>query len=170
MERYQQADRHAADLLIERASPVLYRHLLRHSQVPADADDLLQNTWLRVHQARHSYRPGRALLPWLFAIADHTRIDAFRHRRSIREVAMETLPEPPFEPASPDPRAHRLAHALHQLPAGQRHIVELLKYSGLSLEETAQATHSTVGAIKVKAHRAYQTLRALLSAEKDSRS
>jgi RNA polymerase sigma-70 factor (ECF subfamily) len=49
------------------------------------------------------------------------------------------------------------------LPPSQREVVSLLKVSGMSLEEVARATESSVGSVKLKAHRAYEKLRAVLS-------
>ncbi len=54
---------------------------------------------------------------------------------------------------------------LGQIPESQREVILMLKVSGMSLEEVARATSSTVGAIKQKAHRAYAKLRELLAKE-----
>jgi RNA polymerase sigma-70 factor, ECF subfamily len=74
---------------------------------------------------------------------------------------MDVLPEPParIEPRNPLPEFEALIAAL---PEGQREVVTMLKVGGLSLEEVARATSSTVGAVKQKAHRAYERLRKLL--------
>ena len=61
--------------------------------------------------------------------------------------------------------AERLRNMLQSLPAGQREAVLLLKVSGLSLKEVALATGTSVGAVKQKAHRAYETLRKLLGTD-----
>jgi len=73
------------------------------------------------------------------------------------------LPERPTlgEPRSPIPPFETLVAAL---PEAQRAVITMLKVGGLSLEEVACATSSTVGAVKQKAHRAYQRLRQLLQA------
>jgi RNA polymerase sigma-70 factor (ECF subfamily) len=52
-----------------------------------------------------------------------------------------------------------------ELPQSQQEVVKMLKVAGLSLEETARATGSTVGSVKQKAHRAYRRLRELLVAQ-----
>ncbi len=147
MERYQQADSDAARLLIDQASPLLYHHLLRHTGTVSDAEDLLQETWLRVHRARHSYRPGRALLPWLLALADDTRIDACRHAGGARMNAL------------PDLAARKTAAARARLPEGDR---GMARRSKLSLTATAGLTGSMAGAVKGQARLAYLTLRKLL--------
>jgi RNA polymerase sigma-70 factor, ECF subfamily len=89
------------------------------------------------------------------------RIDAFRRRvRLAREVGTDKLPEP-----SVLKREHNVPpvdELLGMLPVSQREVLTMLKVDGLSVEEIARATSSTVGAVKQKAHRAYERLRDIL--------
>jgi RNA polymerase sigma-70 factor (ECF subfamily) len=162
MSRYQQGDSAAVALLIQRLSPQLHRFFLAQLVSSRYADDLLQETWLRIHQARHTYRPGEPVLPWLYAIARHIRVDHFRkqHRSDLRELQVEELPElpapAPSRAASTVPDMQTL---LADLPESQREVLCMLKISGMSLEEVARATSSSVGSVKQKAHRAYDKLR-----------
>ena len=168
MERYQQADGEATSVLVERLSPMLLRFLAGPLQTRDHAEDMLQECWMRIHRARHTYRPGSPLLPWIFAIARHTRVDAYRRRSQItrRELASEDLEAagaaavPPAQPDHGD-----IWKLVTELPASQQEVVKMLKVAGLSLEETARATGSTVGSVKQKAHRAYRKLRELLVAQ-----
>lgn len=165
MVAYQNGDRAAADRLIEGASPMLHRYLSVHTSDRRHADDLLQEVWLRIHRSRHTYRPGEPLLPWLYAIARHVRIDGYRRREfERRESTLEGAPEP-AAPAGETKHAPDLDALLCSLPESQREVVSLLKVSGLSLEETARVTRSSVGSVKQKAHRAYEKLRTVLLAE-----
>ena len=127
------------------------------------ADDLLQETWLRIHRVRHTYRPGEPVVPWVYAIARRVRVDGYRRtlRITMHETALEALPEKSGEAESqnPLPAFDTLVAAL---PESQREVLNMLKVGGLSLEEVARATSSTVGAVKQKAHRAYERLRKLL--------
>jgi RNA polymerase sigma-70 factor, ECF subfamily len=162
MVRYQQADQAATAALIERLSPRLYWFFASQMGSRTDADDMLQDLWLRIHRVRHTYRPGEPLLPWVYAIAHRVRIDTYRRRyRMSREISVDALPEPA---AREENQVSRLAfhELLATLPEGQREVLTMLKVGGLSLEEVARATSSTVGAVKQKAHRAYQRLRSLL--------
>jgi RNA polymerase sigma-70 factor (ECF subfamily) len=159
MTRYQQADSTAAASLVELLSPRLDRFLAGQMGSQTDAEDMLQDLWLRIHRVRHTYRPGEPLLPWVYAIARCVRVDGYRkrHRIDSHESAVAELPElagrnikgkaeaPAFEDAS--------------LPESQREVLTMLKVNGLSLDEVARATSSTLGAVKQKAHRAYQGLR-----------
>ena len=163
MEAYQHGDRDAANLLIERLSPALHRFFSVHSGDRRHADDLLQEAWLRIHKARHTYRPGEPLLPWLYAVARHVRVDAYRRRRSERhEETVAALPEAPVPTHESRSAVPDIDTLLGSLPGSQREVVSMLKISGLSLEEVARATSSSVGSVKQKAHRAYEKLRILL--------
>jgi RNA polymerase sigma-70 factor (ECF subfamily) len=161
--RYQQGDSSAAAELVRTVSPLLYRYCIAQGDRPQEAEDLVQEIWLRIHQARHTYRPGAPAMAWLYAIARHTRIDSYRKRRRIaaREVAVERLPEIPMQQAR-NGRQPDVGAMLAVLPASQREVLVMLKGAGMSLEEIACATSSTVGAVKQKAFRAYQRLRLLV--------
>src|SRR5712692_5263384 len=163
MERYQQADPEAPVALVHALTPALLRFFRSQVASRGQADDLLQETWLRIHRVRHTYRPGEPVLPWVYAIARRVRVDGYRRMRRIamHETAMEVLPERParVEPRNTLPAFDTLVAAL---PEAQREVVIMLKVGGLSLEEVARATSSTVGAVKQKSHRAYERLRALL--------
>ena len=78
MARYQAGDFVAATALIECFGPQLHRFFLSQCSSRADADDLLQETWLRIHRVRHTYRPGEPVIPWFYAIARCVRIDHYR--------------------------------------------------------------------------------------------
>ena len=165
LERYQQADAPAITELIRRLSPDLLRFFLAQEATRMEAEDLLQNTWLRIHKARHTYRAGAPVLPWVFAIAKHVRVDGYRKRRRILqyESATESLPERPLPQDAAPAEVPTFESLIADLPESQREVLTMLKVNGLSLEEVALATSSTVGAVKQKASRAYAKLRTLLS-------
>jgi RNA polymerase sigma-70 factor (ECF subfamily) len=163
MVRYQQADPEAPRALIVALSPALLRLFRSQAAIRKQAEDLLQETWMRLHRVRHTYRPGEPVLPWVYAIARRVGIDGYRRTRRItaHETAMDVLPEKlaHVETRSTLPAFDAL---VADLPKAQREVVTLMKVGGLSLEEVARATSCTVGAVKQKAHRAYGRLRKLL--------
>ena len=162
MLRYQQADRSAAATLIEMLSPALLRFFTGSMGSHADAEDMLQEAWLRIHRVRHTYRPGEPLLPWVYAIARRVRVDSYRRRRrASRELAMSVIPEPGVRPTSSF-ETPNFRELVASLPASQQQVLTLLKVEGLSVDEVAKLTASTAGAVKQRAHRAYERLRALL--------
>ena len=162
MEAYQRSDEAAFAELVRELSPRLRWFFLESHVTRRHAEDLLQDFWMRVHQARHTYQAGRPLLPWIYAIARYARADEYR--RTARAGRQEELDGD----AMPDPRSRaRAAEArcdiltlINSLPPRQRQVVVLMKVRGMSVKETAQATQSTVSATKQMAHRAYLSLRA----------
>jgi RNA polymerase sigma-70 factor (ECF subfamily) len=161
---YQRADAAALDELVRRISPPLLRYFAASRSSRNDAEDLLQDCWIRIHRARHTYRASEPVMPWIYAIARHTRLDAWRKKRRLesRESLVAAIPET-LHRASPEAAEEdgfeRLVAAL---PDAQREVLVMLKVSGMSLDEVARATSSTIGAVKQKAHRAYVTLRRAL--------
>ena len=164
MARYQEGDFAAATALIDRLSPQLHRFFVVQVASRRDADDLLQETWLRIHKVRHTYRPGEPVLPWFYAIARHVRVD--HYRKAIRTAAREQRLGEISEVAAAMPGSggtDDLEVLLAPLPESQREVIEMLKVAGMSLEEVARATSSSVGSVKQKAHRAYEKLRETMS-------
>lgn len=161
MARYQEGDFAAATALIGRISPQLHRFFMAQFATPGDADDLVQDTWLRIHRVRHTYRCGEPVLPWLYGIARHVRVDHYRKtiRTARRERGLEEIPD--VAAVFPESRrdGDELRELLAPLPESQREVIEMLKIAGMSLEEVARATSSTVGSVKQKVHRAYKKLR-----------
>ena len=170
MARYQQGDYAAVSDLIGRISPQLHRFFLVQSASRADADDLLQETWLRIHKVRHTYRPGEPALPWLYAIARYVRVD--HYRKSVRTTAgerrLEAMSKEAVAVAGKLDHVESLEALLAPLPESQREVIEMLKVAGMSLEEVARATSSSVGSVKQKAHRAYTKLRETMNAKGQS--
>ena len=118
---------------------------------------------MRIHRVRHTYRPGEPVLPWVYAIARRVRVDGYRKSRRVtaHETAMDVLPEtPPIVERRSSP--FDFGTLMAALPEAQREVIIMLKVGGLTLEEAARATSSTVGAVKQKAHRAYEKLRTML--------
>jgi RNA polymerase sigma-70 factor, ECF subfamily len=162
MRQYQDGDSVALEQLVRRISPILLRYFAGSPSDRNVAEDLLQDCWIQVHRSRHTYRLSEPLMPWIFAIARHTRLDGYRKRRRLesRESLVADLPDHLHS------RAPQIAHRgddfdrlLAALPDSQREVIVMLKVSGMSLQEVARATSSTVGAVKQKAHRAYVALR-----------
>ena len=93
---YQQADAKAVMTLIEVLSPQLYEFFAERAGSRTEAEDMLQDAWLKIHRVRHTYRPGAPVLPWVYAIARCVGVDTYRRRRRIesRETGVDRLCEP----------------------------------------------------------------------------
>jgi len=173
MARYQDGDASAFRELYAQVAPRLLGYLMKMAREKAVADDLLQQTFLKIHRARGAYVRGADPLPWIYSIAHRTFIDEARKRkRAVVNVADEDVPEVAAgldgETAERrddgvDPELSRAAlDALAQLPEQQREAVVLTKLDGKSVAEAAEIAGTTVGAMKVRAHRGYEALRKLL--------
>src|SRR5262249_43058033 len=144
---------------------------VRRTRDRAKAEDVVQQTMLQIHRARGRFLPGAEVTPWAFAIARRLLID--QHRRRGREVLAPTADEigdlllsldaPPDEVAIEKEVATRLGEELQRLPENQRIAFELIKQDGLSVAEAARVLGTTVAAVKLRAHRAYEALRAALA-------
>ena len=172
MQRYQAGDALAADELVDQLHPILRRFFWAVAGGATPIDDLLQECWLRILRARHSYRHGEPVLPWVFAIARHSRIDQYRRmqRTSGRESSIDgiselRLLEDPRKQWDGSLTAQRIMRVVDELPAAQRDVVIMLKIVGMTMEEVAQATGSNANAVKQKAFRAYCTIRHELGVE-----
>jgi len=168
MVRYQGGDAAAVEELVQHLSPSLFSYLMRPEGNRSDVEDLLQECWLRIHRARHTYRVADPLLPWIFAIARHTMLDD-RRRRSRRAAREVLLPEPPEPPSHVTPAGTHvldIGALLEQLPPSQRDVLLLLNVTGMTMAEAARATSASVAATKQRAHRAYARLRAFLAERK----
>jgi RNA polymerase sigma-70 factor (ECF subfamily) len=166
MARYQEGDFAAATALVEGISPQLHRFFVAQLASRSDADDLLQETWLRIHRVRHTYRSGEPVLPWFYAIARHVRVDHYRKaiRTRVHEQRLEEISTAAATVSDKGRPPDDLRDLLAPLPESQREVIEMLKVAGMSLEEVARATSTSVGSVKQKAHRAYRKLRETMSA------
>ena len=148
----------------------------------AAAEDLLQQTFLKVHEARTAYVRGANPIPWIYTIAHRTCLDEIRRRKRsrVRLTSDGTLAAEPAadltggsaenhsEPADPDAAGAALA-ALERLPDNQREALILTKVHGRSHAEAAMITGTTPGAIKLRAHRAYVSLRQMLGSRREKK-
>ena len=169
MLEYQAGNPRETEKLLRDLWPILTRFFSSMPDSRTAAEDLAQETLLRIHRVRHTYRPGEPVLPWMYAIARRVRIDHFRkHRRraehegSLGSEVIENRPAP----ASPPTKDGELEHLLESIPESQREVLTMLKVLGMTIEEVARATSSTVGAVKQKAHRAYEKIRKTLQSER----
>lgn len=172
MAKYCEGDATAFRELYALVAPRLLGYLLKMARERAVAEDLLQLTFLKLHRSRGAYVRGADPLPWIYAIAHRTFLDeARRQKRAVVRVGDdEELPEQAAdlrgetadrrdEPRA-DPELVKAAlDALAELPAQQREAVVLTKLDGKSVAEAAEIAGTSVGAMKVRAHRGYEALR-----------
>jgi RNA polymerase sigma-70 factor (ECF subfamily) len=162
MARAQNGDVAAYSALLDDIGPLVLRFLVRRIPDANDVQDAYQDVFAALHRSRHTYEPSRPFEPWLFAIVRHVagHHARRRRRRAVVEVAMETMPEQAVP--SEDDLRQRVERVVDRLPPAQREAFVMLKLEGLSITEAAARAGTTPGALKVRAHRAYQALKTLL--------
>lgn len=180
MSRYAEGDDAAFAAVHAGLSPRVRLFLLRLAKSPPVADDLLQETFLRMHRARASFAIGARALPWTYAIARSVYIDHVR-ARAVRKESLTDRDEPPGldVPASTDTdgeqlsiarqTAARVEEVLARLPVNQREAFVLLRYEGLSVADASRILGATEGAVKLRAFHAYEALRKALDIENRKR-
>jgi RNA polymerase sigma-70 factor (ECF subfamily) len=177
MARFAAGEDEALAEVYDLGAPAVLTFLLRLSNDRPLAEDLTQETFLRIHRARGLYRSGAAVLPWAYTIARRLFLDSVRARRpEIRQCATidgdsETDPAhsahlgqmPSAEEMLADAElAQAVDDALAKIPEAQASAFRLLKGEGLSVAEAAAVMGTSKGAVKLRAHRAYLALRGLL--------
>ena len=169
MARAQAGDREAYEALLRECIPFVAT-VARASGVGSESvDDVVQETLITVHRARHTYDPARSFRAWLRTIAGHRAIDALRRqkRSRMREVhaplAYETAEEEGAavvpEALDRETEARALRARIAALPLRQREAVERLALDEQSLGEAARVTGRSIGALKVNLHRGLKALR-----------
>ncbi|HEX4458282.1 MAG TPA: RNA polymerase sigma factor [Polyangia bacterium] len=182
MARYCDGEAAAFDALYELVAPRLLGYLTSLIGERAAAEDLLQLTFMKLHEARALYVRDADPVPWLYTIAHRTFLDEARRRKRARvrltddgqqaEVEHADLSgarEGTESPGADPELAQMTLAALAQLPSSQREALVLTKLHGRSHAEAAAIVGTTPSAIKLRAHRAYVALRRILGrAEKQS--
>jgi len=170
MARAQDGDRNAYHELLAGITPYLRGLCGRHLGRCDEIEDAVQDILLVVHRIRHTYERDRPFKPWLSTIASRRIIDLLRRRtrRLSREVATadgtDGIAVAPSE-AQPDRCLDRdqatdgVRRAVAALPRRQRDAIDLLRLHELSLDEAADLTRQSPGALKVACHRAMKSLR-----------
>ena len=169
----QRGDRDAFASLMARFQNRLYRYLLRWVRDHATAEDLFQQTWMRIIANIHRFDARRSFDPWLFAIARNLVMDHLRRRRpgSLEEPAAEGRPlSDSISTSAPgaleqllhSERAERIQRALEAQPPVFREILTLRFEEEMKLEEIAEVLSVPLGTVKSRLGRALEHLRTAL--------
>lgn len=164
MDRFCEGEHDAFETLFARHAGRVQGFLARMVRDGPLAEDLLQTTFLSVIRARGRYEPGTPVVPWLLTIAANAARDSMRRHRHAEAFSKERpLEDSETLPGVGDPGLRKqLEEALQQLPPDQREAVVLSKVEGWSFEEIAALQGGSAGAARLRAHRGYEKLRALL--------
>lgn len=164
MAAYRGGDARAFETLYARHRTRLFRFVLRSVKARALAEELYQEVWMRVIEARASYAPKARFTTWLYTLAHNRLVDHWR-KRGLTLVALET-DEVPSQGSDPADHAQareslgRFAAALEALPALQREAFLLHEEGELSVAEIAAATGANEETAKSRLRYAMAKLKA----------
>ena len=158
--------------LIQQYHYRLFRYLLMLTGSREQAEDLFQETWIRVLERGRQYKQRWKFETWLFAIARHLAVDLLRRRKP---QSLEALLEPSgtqrrfeiedtasssaFQQAFQGEEAARLAALLARLPASYREVLTLRFHEEMQLDEIARVTGTPLSTVKSRLYRGLATLR-----------
>ncbi len=157
------------DRLIEQYQHRLLRYLVYLAGNRELAEDLFQETWIRVLERGHQYDGKHEFSTWLYAVARNLTIDYLRKKSPVSlNGLMEEEDHAPLEPADTRPMAwevvqqheqsERVSAALVSIPAEYREAVVLRFQEGLALDEIATVTGARLGTVKSRLYRGLNML------------
>ncbi|MEX0679292.1 MAG: RNA polymerase sigma factor [Pirellulales bacterium] len=137
----------------------LHHYLSMHTGSPADADDVVQETFVRLARSRKKLAKVENLTAYVFTVArnEAARLQK-REAREAQALAARPLDDGPDNAAAGD-ASELVALALSRLPSEQREIVELKAYAGLTLREIAEITALPPGTVATRYRTAIARLR-----------
>ena len=167
MQRYRRGDSAAFATLYERHRAPLFRFIARQCESKAVAEELYQDVWMRIVNARDRYRPSARFTTWLYRIARNRLIDHYR-RQTLQAVDSEHALQQAPGPASDNPERRtqsaqelsRLIALIRTLPEQQRTAFLLREEAGMSVAEIAACTEVNEETAKSRLRYAVNKLRA----------
>jgi len=167
MARYARGDRSAFAEIHAATAHRLHCFFRRLGSPGDETGDHIQETYVRLHKIRETYRPEHHALPWISAIAHSVFIDRHRaqagrdrhlHRFAALSVTQSSINQPESA-AIAGQLGRRFEAALRALPERSRRAFLLVRVQGKTLDETARALGTTKGAAKLRVFRAVESLR-----------
>jgi RNA polymerase sigma-70 factor, ECF subfamily len=170
----------AFERLVAQHGAMLYRVALRLMGQREEAEDILQETLLKVHQNIHTFDGRAALTTWLYRIVVNTSLIRLRSKSRPHEVLLDTVGPrytedgghadevadwalPPEQVLLRQEALNVLRQGIKRLPELYRAVYVLAEVEGLPHQEIASILDLTVGAVKTRLHRARLFLRELLA-------
>jgi RNA polymerase sigma-70 factor (ECF subfamily) len=156
----------------------IYNYLLRMTQNRAEAEDLTQETFIRVDRGLPDFRGEASLSTWMYRIATNVSLDHFRRRttrqaeaalsleetESDREWLVDETSSPPEQLAAQSEMSACVQRFIRRLPPNYRAVLVLRDLQGLKNREVADVLGVSLDTVKIRLHRARRELRAALNA------
>ena len=155
-----QGNLEAFNKIVERYQTQVFNLAARILGNRASADDVAQETFISAHRAIGGFRGG-SLRAWLLRIATNASLDFIRSTRRRPEDSLdESLLNPSFQPASREESPEQ--RAIVSLPSDQKTVLVLIDVQGLSYDEAAESTGTSLGTVKSRLSRARSRVRDVL--------
>ncbi len=184
MLRYQQGDRAAFSQLVRRHQGSLFNFAIRQVRVPQVAEDVVQETFVRVVQNAADFKHEARFTTWVYTITrnlciDHLRKRALRKHPSLDESRGEDGDGPTLGEQTADPRAsvereatgtelkERIARAVDKLPDEQREVFLMREIANLPFKEIAEITNVPENTVKSRMRYALERLQEALAEYED---
>jgi RNA polymerase sigma-70 factor (ECF subfamily) len=166
VERLRQGDTDAFDEVYAAFHTRLFTFLVRLSRRRDVAEDLLEETWLRLVRHARRLQPDTRLGPWLFTVARNLHVSYNRSRLLEDSAAASVIALWPFSPDRSSPfeataaseLERRIERALAAMPAASREVLLLVGVAGLDCSDAADVCGITPEALRQRLHRARETL------------
>jgi RNA polymerase sigma factor (sigma-70 family) len=168
----------AFTLLIEKYQQRIYWHIRRMVQNHDDADDVMQNTFIKIWNGLENFRADSQLFTWLYRIATNETITFLNSRNKRATISFESNESSDEEDYSPsnyvqaeshpvdgDDIQARLQKAIDQLPEKQKIVFNLRYYDEMPYEQMSDVLDTSVGALKASYHHAAQKIEKFLLGE-----
>ncbi len=175
MIRYREGDLHAFEQLYDRHRVGLYRFIAWRSPRADWVDEIVQDSWINLHNARTRYQPDASFRTYLYQIARNRLLDLLRQQQHLLAAdlgtgtdgrdAFDALADAAQDVVTPDAALAQkqlqdgLHHAIAQLPGEQKEALVLQQFSGMSLEEISAVVAAPVETVKSRLRYAMRKLR-----------
>jgi RNA polymerase sigma-70 factor (ECF subfamily) len=154
----------AFEELMNRYEKRLVNFLNRYAGDVSTAENLAQETFLRIYKNRMEYEPQAKFKTWLYRIATNLAIDEFRKKSRRKEDLYDEFPDKPSSNPNPheamirDERARRVREKLMELDESHRVVLVMKWFEGLKYEQIAKILGISVGTVKSRVHYALKKL------------
>lgn len=180
-----EGDETALAPLIERYKRMVYRLAVQITKNSADADDVMQETFIKVYRSIHTFRKDATFETWLYRIAVNEALNFVKRRDRRKESRLETAAESEYESTvlhsaqvANDPHAQaekselrqHVTAAVNSLSLKHRTVVILHEFEGLTHAEIASILNCSEGTVRSRLHYARKKLRTLLKPYMDART
>lgn len=175
IERILNGETECFSIFVDRYGRPLYSLIVQMVGCPEDAEELVQDAFLKAFRHLDSYKGGCRFSTWLFRIGYNTAISAMRKKKQefsfIEENAINNVPDERVEqvlcPTDDEERIARLVRAVDRLSVEEKALITLFYFEEKSMEEIGEIVKLSPGNVKVKLHRTRKKIYLLMNEQEE---